>query len=334
MKKISIVLVLALVAGMAFANGSSDSQAAKPMDQTFTLKVTNTLPLDHPMNMGLQKFADAVKARTNGNVTVQLFPNSQLGGNAEMVEGVQLGTIDMCTQFAGAFANYVPEMEVLALAFLFNSEDHLFKSLNGKPGEILATSLRAKGFEPLGYFYGGSRSLMNNIRPINTPEDLKGLKIRTIGTNITLEGVNKMGAIATPMSQADVYSALEQKVIDGWENSPTTLYTLKLHEVTKYVSYSKHFMTPDLWAISAKTWAKLPENYKTIIKEESKKAAEYERSLWNTNEADIVNKLKAAGVQFNEVSNIKAFQDATASLWDSYEAKYKNGLIKAVLDAR
>lgn len=222
MRKIATVLVFSLMAGLLFASGSAESPAAKPAGQTFTLRVTNTLPMDHPMNLGLQKFADGVKARTEGSVTVQLFPNSQLGGNAEMVEGLQLGTIDMCNQFAGAFANYVPEMEVLALAFLFNSEDHLFKAVNGQPGDILAQALRAKGFEPLGYFFGGARSLMNNVRAINTPTDLKGLKIRTIPTNITLEGINRMGAIANPMSQADVYSALEQKVIDGWENSPTT----------------------------------------------------------------------------------------------------------------
>lgn len=332
MRKISTVLAVVLVAALAFAGGSSDTK--KSEKKTMSLRVTNTLPMDHPMNMALQKFADGVKARTGGDITVQLFPNSQLGGNAEMVEGVQLGTIDMCNQFAGAFANYVPEIEILAEAFLFTSEDHLFKALNGKPGEILAGALRAKGFEPLGYFFGGSRSLMNNIRPINSPEDLKGLKIRTIGTNVTLEGINKMGAIATPMSQADVYSALEQKVLDGWENSPTTLYTLKLHEVTKFVSYTKHFMTPDLFTISAKTWAKIPANYQAVLKEEAKKAADYERSLWNTNEAEIVKKLEAAGVKFNEVANIKAFQDATSPLWDTYEAKYKNGLVKAVLESR
>jgi TRAP-type transport system periplasmic protein len=325
MKRVVWVFVCVMVVGLVSMPGASFAQEKK-----FSLRATNTLPMDHPMNQGLQKLADGVKARTNGNVTILLFPNSQLGGNTEMVEGLQLGTIDICNQFAGAFANYAPEVEVLALAFLFTSEDHLFKSLNGKAGEILAVSLRAKGFEPLGYFFGGSRSLMNNIRPINTPKDLKGLKIRTIPTKITLEGINRMGAIATPMGQAEVYSALEQKVLDGWENSPTTLYTLKLHEVTKFVSLTRHFMTPDLLAISSKTWTKLPADYKKIISEEAKKAADFERKLWNTNEADIVTKLKAAGVKFNEVSDIKAFRDATKPLWNDYEGKYKNGLVNAI----
>ncbi len=331
MKKGLLILALLFVAaGILFAQGGAESSEAK----TFKLRVTNTLTMEHPMNMALKMFAETVAEKTDGNVTVELFPNSTLGGNEEMVEGVQLGTIDMCNQFAGAFANYVPEMNVLALAFLFETEDHLYRSLEGKPGDLLAEALRKKGFEPLGYFFGGSRSMMNNVRPVNSPADLRGLKIRAIPTKITLDGVNAMGAIATAMSQGDVYSALEQGVIDGWENSPTTLYTLSLHEVTKYFSYTEHFMTPDLFVISAKTWAKLPDAYKTIIKEAATEAVAYERSIWTENEAEIVEKLKAAGVQFNEVADLDAFRKATSSLWDEYEKTYKNGLIQAILDAR
>lgn len=330
MKKQSIFLVLLFIGAFLFANGEGESNGAKG---PITLRVTNTLTMDHPMNMALKQFADGVSEKTQGQVTVELFPNSQLGGNEEMVEGVQLGTIDMCNQFAGAFANYVPEMEVLALAFLFQSEDHLYTALNGKAGDILAEALLKKGFIPLGYFYGGSRSLMNNVRPVNRPADLSGLKIRTIPTNITLEGINRMGAIATPLSQADVYSALEQGVLDGWENSPITLYTLKLYEVTKYVSMTRHFMTPDLFAISAKTWGKLSEDHKKIIAEEAQKAVAYERSIWAENTQQAMTALKAEGVEFNDVADLDAFRKATSSLWNEYEQKYQNGLIEAVLSA-
>lgn len=330
MKKLCVILVLLLVGTVVFAGGQSEGAAEQ---KAKTLRVTNTLPMGHPMNMALEQFAAGVAERTDDMVKVELFPNSQLGGNEEMVEGVQLGTIDMCNQFAGAFANYVPEMEVLALAFLFQSEDHLYASLNGEPGDILADALSEKGFVPLGYFYGGSRSLMNNVRPINRPADLNGLKIRTIPTNITLEGVNRMGAIATPMSQADVYSALEQGVLDGWENSPITLYTLSLYEVTDYVSWTRHFMTPDLFAISQKTWDKLSDEEKEIIKEEATLAVEYERSIWAENTEEAIAALKEEGVKFNDVEDLAAFREATSSLWDEYEEKYQNGLIDAVIAA-
>jgi TRAP-type transport system periplasmic protein len=329
MKNFGVVLVLFLVGTMVFAGGQSEAA-----DETMELRVTNTLSMDHPMNKALEQFAAGVAERTDGRIEVQLFPNSQLGGNEEMVEGVQLGTIDMANQFAGAFANYVPEIEVLSLAFLFQSEDHLYRALNGEAGEILADALRDKGFEPLGYFYGGSRSLMNNVRPINHPRDLNGLTIRTIPANITLAGINAMGAIASPMSQDEVYSALEQGVLDGWENSPVTLYTLSLHEVTKYVSYTRHFMTPDLFTISSRTWEKISEEDRAIIREEAQKAVDFERSIWaEATEEAVAKSMEEAGTEYNEVGDIQAFRDATRSLWDEYEARYQNGLIDAVLAA-
>ncbi len=310
-----------------FARGSSSGQSKETL-----LRVTNTLPESHPMNKALAQMSKNVLMRTDNKVKIDLFPNSQLGGNVEMVEGVQLGTIDMANQFAGVYANYVPEMEVLSLAFLFENEEHLYRALDGKVGQILAEKLREKGFEPLGYFYGGARSLMNNSQPINSPKDLKGLKIRTIPSEITLKGINLMGAIATPMGQAEVYSALEQGVLDGWENSPITLYTLKLYEVTKYVSWTKHFMTPDLLAISGKTLAKLSAEEQKIIKEEAANAIALERKFWGSDADMAIEKLKEEGVVFNDVADVAAFQNATRPLWNEYEQKYQNGII-AEIDA-
>ncbi|MCG8478572.1 MAG: TRAP transporter substrate-binding protein [Spirochaetales bacterium] len=330
MKRFAVALSMVLVGALVFAGGQGEGSGPDG-EQSRTLRVTNTLPLDHPMNLALQQFSDGVAARTDNRLQVEIFPNSQLGGNEEMVEGVQLGTIDMANQFAGAFANYVPEMEVLALAFLFQSAEHLYASLDGEPGAILAEALQEKGFVPLGYFYGGSRSLMNNVRPINRPEDLNGLKIRTIPTTITLEGVERMGAIATPMSQADVYSALEQGVLDGWENSPITLYTLRLYEVTEYVSWTRHFMTPDLFAISARTWESLSEADRQIIREEAQSAVAYERSIWAENTEAAIAALLQEGVEFNEVEDLDAFREATSPLWDQYEETYRNGLIESIL---
>ncbi len=274
---------------MLFANGSSEkssSSAAAPAQKTLVMRATNTLPEDHPMTQALYKFADLRQGRHQRRVTVQVFPNSTLGGNTNMVEGVQLGTIDICNQFAGTFSSYVPEMDFLALPFLFQSADELYKALDGKAGGILATALEAKGFHPLGYFYGGARSLMNNVRPINSPEDLKGLKIRTIPSKITLDSIKAMGAIPVAMSQADVYSALQQGVLDGWENSPTTLQTLKLYEVTKYVSWTRHFMTPDLFVLSAKTWAKLSPDQQKVVTDAAKKAVAFERGEWDSGRAE------------------------------------------------
>ena len=300
--------------------------------EPIVLRATNTLGEDHPMTQALRFMSTELEKRTNGEVKLDVYPNSQLGGNKEMVEGVALGTIDIAQQFAGTFSSYVPEMEILVQPFLFKSEDGLFKALNGKAGEILAGALEKKGFVPLTYFYGGSRSFINNERPINTVEDLKGLKIRVIGVKTVIKAVNQMGAIATPMSQDEVYSALQQGVIDGWENSPVTMYSLKLYEQSKYFSYTRHLMTPDLVALSKVSAKKIGDKNLAILKDLAKEASELERKLWAENEGKMVQEMTEKGwVEFNEIADITPFADATKDLLEEYEAKYKNGLVEAVL---
>ncbi len=299
--------------------------------KTITLRATNTLGEDHPMTIALRFMSDEIAKRTNGEVKLDVYPNSQLGGNKEMVEGCALGTIDIVQQFAGTFSSYVPEMEILVQPFLFKSEEALFKALDGEPGAILAKSLEKKGFIPLTYFYGGSRSFINNERPINTVEDLKGLKIRVIGVKTVIKAINQMGAIAVPMSQSEVYSALQQGVLDGWENSPVTMYSLKLYEQSKYFSYSRHLMTPDLVALSAVTAKKLGEKNLGILIEVAREASALERKLWAEKEGAMVAEMSEKGwCEFNEIADLAPFAAATANLLDEYKEKYKNGLVEAI----
>ena len=320
MKK-SLLLAMAFVLVACICN-------AKPV----VLRATNTLGEDHPMTQALRFMSAEVEKRTNGEVKMDVYPNSQLGGNKEMVEGVVLGTVDIAQQFAGTFSSYVPEMEILVQPFLFKSEEGLFKALNGKPSEILATSLEKKGFIPLTYFYGGSRSFINNERPINSVEDLKGLKIRVIGVKTVIKAINQMGAIATPMNQSDVYSALQQGVLDGWENSPVTMYSLKLYEQSKYFSYSRHLMTPDLVALSKVSAKKIGDTNLAILKEIALEASTLERKLWAENEGKMVQEMTDKGwVEFNEIKDTTPFADATKNLLEAYETKYKNGLVGLIL---
>lgn len=319
---ILLTLTLTMLASVSFAG---------PM----VIRATNTLGEDHPMTQALRYMSTELEKRTNGEVKLDVYPNSQLGGNKEMVEGVVLGTVDIAQQFAGTFSSYVPEMDILVQPFLFKSEEGLFRALEGEAGKILAKSLEKKGFVPLTYFYGGSRSFINNERPINTVEDLKGLKIRVIGVKTVINAINQMGAIATPMNQSDVYSALQQGVLDGWENSPVTMYSLKLYEQSKYFSYSRHLMTPDLVALSAVTAKKLGPKNLAILKEIALEASKYERELWAKNEGAMVKEMTEKGwVEFNEIKDVTPFADATKNLLEKYDAKYKNGLVEAVLKAQ
>lgn len=295
-----------------------------------TLKISTTLPGDNPSVEALQYFADKVQKETNGELNVKVFNSSQLGGNRDGLEGLLLGTLEMVMVTAGPLAQFVPQAEVLSLPYMFQSTEHLHAVLDGKPGKIIEKYLINKGFVPLFWLDGGSRSIMNNKKPIYKPEDLNGLKIRVQPSNVTIAMANAMGAIATPMEQGEVYGALEQGVLDGWENSPTTLFSLKLYEVTKYFSETNHLMAPDVLLISKKTYSKLTQEQKIIIKNVAKDAQNFQRQLWIERENGIIKKLKNLGVKFNKVDTIQPFIDRTKYLWEEFDKKNGSELIKEI----
>lgn len=295
-----------------------------------TLKISTTLPGDNPSVEALQYFADKVKSETNGELDVKVFNSSQLGGNRDGLEGLLLGTLEMVMVTAGPLAQFVPQAEIVSLPYMFQSTEHLHTALDGKPGEIIGEKLEAKGFVPLFWLDGGSRSIMNNKKPIYKPEDLNGLKIRVQPSNVTIAMGNAMGAIATPMEQGEVYGALEQGVLDGWENSPTTLYSLKLYEVTKYFSETNHLMAPDVLLMSKKVYSKLTPQEQSIVKNVAKDAQDFQRKLWVEKENDIIQNLKNHGVIFNKVDSIEPFVEKTKYLWEEFSKKNGSELIEEV----
>lgn len=295
-----------------------------------TLKISTTLPGDNPSVEALQYFADKVKSETNGELDVKVFNSSQLGGNRDGLEGLLLGTLEMVMVTAGPLAQFVPQAEIVSLPYMFQSTEHLHAALDGKPGEMIGEKLEDKGFVPLFWLDGGSRSIMNNKKPIYKPEDLNGLKIRVQPSNVTIAMGNAMGAIATPMEQGEVYGALEQGVLDGWENSPTTLYSLKLYEVTKYFSETNHLMAPDVLLMSKKVYSKLTPQEQIIVKNAAKDAQNFQRKLWVEKENDIIENLKNHGVVFNKVDSVEPFVERTKYLWEEFSKKNGNELIEEV----
>lgn len=318
-KYISAIKIISLALGL-----SVSSFAAK------TLKISTTLPADNPSVEALQHFANKVKEETKGELDVKVFNSSQLGGNRDGLEGLLLGTLEMVMVTAGPLAQFVPQAEIVSLPYMFQSTEHLHAALDGKPGEMIAEKLEAKGFVPLFWLDGGSRSIMNNKKPIYKPEDLSGLKIRVQPSNVTIAMGNAMGAIATPMEQGEVYGALEQGVLDGWENSPTTLHSLKLYEVTKYFSETNHLMAPDVLLMSKKVYSKLTTEEKKIVKDAAKDAQEFQRKLWVEKESDIIQDLKEKGVVFNKVDSVDPFVERTKHLWEEFNKKNGSELIEEV----
>lgn len=296
------------------------------------LKLSNVLPDGNPTTESMVFFVEKVKEKTGGTVEVRLFNNSQLGGQREALESMQAGTIEMCMANAGPMAQFVPTMDALSLPYVFQSTDHMFKALNGKAGDMIKADIGKAGFVFLYWGDGGSRNLINNKKPITKPEDLKGLKIRVMDSKLMVNTLNAMGAIATPMAQGEVYSALQQGVLDGWENNPVTLLTLKLYEVSDYFSWTRHFMVPDLVLISKQAFAKLsPEQQKGMM-DAAKEAEAKQREYWNAFMDKTVEELKEKNVKFNEV-DIVPFVQSVQPVWEDYKAKFGTELLDLITAA-
>jgi len=296
------------------------------------LKLSNVLPDGNPTTESLVFFAEKVKEKTGGEVEVRLFNNSALGGQREALESMQAGTLEMCMANAGPMAQFVPTMDVLSLPYVFQSTEHMFKALNGKAGEMIKADIDKAGFVFLYWGDGGSRNLINNKKPITKPEDLKGLKIRVMDSRLMVNTLNAMGAIATPMAQGEVYSALQQGVLDGWENNPVTLLTLKLYEVSDYFSWTQHFMVPDLVLISKQAFEKLTPEHQKALLEAGRESEAKQREYWNAFVGKTVEELKSHNVKFNDV-DIAPFVKSVQPVWEDYTKKFGTELLDLITSA-
>lgn len=309
----------------------ASSPAEQPKaPEKIVMKVSSVLTNETPQNMSMKFFADIVKEKTKGQIEVQIFPSSQLGEQRDGLEGLKVGTLEMLLTASGPLAQFVPSVDVVSLPYIFKGLDHMHKAVDGEPGKLLEKDIENAGFKLLYWMDSGTRNVINNVRPITKPDDLKGLKVRVMTSKLMTDTLNSMGAIATPMGQGEVYSALQQKVLDGWENNPITLLTLKLYEVSKYFSYTQHFTTPDAMLISKKIYDKLTPEQQKIIMDAAKQAQVKERELWSANEGKAVTELKAKGVIFNDVPDLQPFVEKVKPVWKTYTDKHGTKIVDMI----
>lgn len=323
-KKCLGVVVLWLFLAMLFFGSFSVLAAPK------VLKLSSVLPEGHPTHKAMVFFADLVKEKTKGEIEIRVFPSSQLGEQRDALEGMKVGTLEMAMVAAGPLGQFVPQVDVLNLPYMFRSLDHLHKALDGEAGKKLIGYINQAGYEFLFWMDAGSRNIINNKRPIYKPEDLKGLKIRVMPSKIMVDTLNLMGAIATPMGQGEVYSALQQGVIDGWENNPPTLLTLKLYEVSKYFSWTRHFTVPDVVLMSKKVYDGLTPEQQKAIKEAAVEGMAKQREFWADFEGKAVEELKTKGIAFNDVPDLTPFAEKVKPVWEGYISKFGKELIDAI----
>jgi tripartite ATP-independent transporter DctP family solute receptor len=327
MKKRTFMIGCLLMIGL-FMTFSATGFAATAK---YNWKLASVLPDSHPVHKALTYFADQVGEITKGEVKITVYPAGQLGQEKDYIEGVKIGAIEITKVSSAPLGQFAPSLQVVSLPFIWRNSEHQHAVLDGAIGARLMKDLEKNGFKGLAFFDAGFRNVTTQGGPVKVPADLKGLKIRVMQSKPLIDTINAFGATAVPMGQSDVYVALQQKVIDGWENNEPTVLTFNMQEVCKYFSYTRHTSIPDILVMSKTVFDSTPKNIQKAILDAAAKAVPYQRKIWASYIDDAVKQLKAKGMIFNEVNNIKDFQALAKPIYKEFEPVVGADLIDAIV---
>ncbi len=297
------------------------------------LRLGHAVTTEHPYHLGAVRFAQLIEKRTNGAIKIKIFPNRQLGNERDMVEGLQLGTIDLVVTSTGPLSGFAPLMGVVDLPFIFQTREQAYKVLDGPIGRKLFAQLEKVGIKGLAFWENGFRHITNSVRPINKPSDLKGIKIRTMENPVHLATFKVLGANPTPMAWGEVFTALQQGVIQAQENPIPIIWTFKLYEVQKYLALTGHFYSPAPILMSKARFDSLKPEYKKIFMDTAREVATYERNLIKKQEESQLSKLIEKGMIVTRPDK-KAFFKATQPVYKEFEPKFGKKLIEEILNTR
>jgi len=304
MKKI-IITILAMMLSFNVANAK------------IILKAAHTANPDEPYHKGMLELKRVVEKESNGEVEIQIFPNGQLGSEKETIEGLKLGTVDITSVSNGNLTNFVPELGIFDLPFLFRDRPHMYKAMDGSPGKKLSKAMSKKGFRLLGFYEAGIRHIMTTKKPINNIDDLKGLKIRTMGVKAHVASFNAFGAKATPMAYGELYGAMQQGVVDGAEAANTNYNSKKFYEVAPYwAQIGWTALVADL-IMSEKAFKSLPKNVQKALLKGGLASATAERKAYSDSDNSLMGSLKAKGVKVTK-PDPKPFVAASKAVYDEF----------------
>ena len=284
MKKLTPYILLLLVILL--------TSSCKDIADGKTVYLAHTLPITHPVHQGIEVFAEEVSNLSNGELRVKIFPDGQLGSEREVLELLQIGSIAMTKVSAATMANFAPEYKVMGVPYLFRDKEHLFNALESEVGEDILQASSEYLLKGLCFYDAGSRSFYTKDKLIKNPEDLDGLKIRVMNHKMSVDMVNEMGGSATPMAYGELYTALQQGVVDGAENNPPSFVTSGHYEVCKYYTLDEHSSIPDVLVIGTKYWETLTDLEQDWMKAAAKTSTRAQRKFWSDNVEECMIKLK------------------------------------------
>ena len=305
-----------LIRKLAAAAAVTALMTASAMAQT-VLRSSDTHPDGYPTVEAVKYFGELVKERTNGRYSVEVYHSAQLGQEADTVEQVRAGVIDLNRTSLGPWNGLVPETKVPSLPYIFRSVEHARNVMNGPIGDEILAAFEPFGVVGLAFYDGGARSFYNSKKPINTVADLAGLKFRVIQSDVFVDMVAALGATATPMPYGEVYSSIETGVIDGAENNFPSYESAKHFEVAKNYSLDQHTIVPEVFVMSKASWDKLSDEDKTIFKQAGKESMEKQWELWDARVAESRKIVEEAGSQITTPEK-QPFIDAMKPVYDKY----------------
>jgi tripartite ATP-independent transporter DctP family solute receptor len=243
--------------------------------------------------------AERVAEESEGKMRIDIYSSQQLGSERELLELLQIGSVDITKVSSSVIEGFEPVYKIFSVPFLFEDEEHRFKVFDGDIGNELLEAGRSIRLLGLTYYDAGTRSFYTKDRPITHPDDLQGLKIRVQESPASIQMVNLLGGSATPISWGELYTALQQGIVDGAENNPPSFYLSRHYEVSNYYSLNEHTAVPDILFISLITWERLSEEEQRIIKEAAEKSALHQRKLWRESTRIAMESVKEAGIEIN-----------------------------------
>ncbi len=290
------------------------------------LKATDVHPLGYPTVEAVERMGKKLEAATNGRISVQMFPSMQLGGEKEMIEQAQIGALQLARISIGPMGPLVPEFNVFNLPFVFRDAAHMEKVIDGEIGDELLQKLSdhpTAGLIGLCYMNSGARNVYNSKKPITTIDDLKGLKIRMMGNPLFVDTMNALGGNGVAMGFDQLINGMQTGVVDGAENNEPSYESGQHYRYAKYYSRTGHLIIPEILVFSKRSWNNLSKEDQELIRKLSKEAQQEQRKLWYEREKESVEKLKAAGVEINDIPDRTAFQNAVKPVWEKHASAHK-----------
>ncbi|MDC6385388.1 TRAP transporter substrate-binding protein [Flagellimonas taeanensis] len=283
-----------------------------------TIRLAHGLDVNHSVHRAMVQMGEDLNNLSNGKLRIEIYPNQQLGTEREILELIQLGSLDMTKVSVATLENFAPKTRILGLPYLFENRKHAFEVLDGPIGQSLLDNAKQFRLKGLGYYDAGFRSFYTEHEPIKSPDDLKGLKVRVMESITAMDMVKSLGGSPTPISWGELYTSLQQGVVDGAENNPPSFYLSRHYEVCPYYSLDEHTFSPDVLIVGTQFWDKLSEEEQGWVDEAVKKSLKHQRELWAESEAEALEEVKKAGVEISYPDK-KPFKELTKDMYKAYE---------------